>query len=76
MEYARKNNLVIITKDSDFSHKIMYKSPPPKVVHIRYGNIRIKKFYELIRNVWDTIENEIKDHKPVNVFVDRIESIS
>ena len=33
--YARQNNLTIITKDSDFSHRIILNSPPPKVIHIR-----------------------------------------
>lgn len=46
-EYAKTNNLVIVTKDTDFSNKIMFKSPPPKVIHIRFGNIRIQKLHEL-----------------------------
>lgn len=75
-DYAATNNLVIISKDSDFSNKIMYKSPPPKVIHIRYGNIRIQQLHLLLSNIWNEIEEEIKDHKLVNVFVDRIESIS
>jgi predicted nuclease of predicted toxin-antitoxin system len=54
----------------------MYKSPPPKVIHIRYGNVRIQKFHEILVSNWGEIENEIKTHKLVNVFIDRIESIS
>ncbi len=75
-EYAKENDLIIVTKDSDFSNKIMYKSPPPKVIHIRYGNVRIQKFHEILVRNWGEIENEIKSHKLVNVFIDRIESIS
>ena len=75
-DYAKENDLIIVSKDSDFSNKIMYKSPPPKVIHIRYGNIRIQKLHELLTNIWSEIENEIKDHKLINVYIDRIESIS
>jgi predicted nuclease of predicted toxin-antitoxin system len=47
-DYAKKNNLIIVTKDSDFSNKILYKSPPPKVIHIRFGNLRIQEFYKVL----------------------------
>lgn len=38
-EYAKGNSLTIITKDSDFSNRILFKDPPPKVIHIRIGNV-------------------------------------
>ncbi|MBA7557115.1 hypothetical protein ES705_49849 [subsurface metagenome] len=75
-DYAKENGLIIVTKDSDFSNKIMYKSPPPKVIHIRFGNVRIQKLHDLLRNVWDDIEKETENHKLINVFIGRIESIS
>lgn len=74
--YAKSNDLIIILKDSDFSNKIMYKSPPPKVIHIRFENVKIQKFYELLTTMWNNIEKEIENHKLVNVFIGRIESIS
>jgi predicted nuclease of predicted toxin-antitoxin system len=75
-EYAKSNNLIIISKDSDFSNKIMFKSPPPKVIHIRFGNVKIQKLHELLTTMWNDIEKEIEEHKLINVFIDRIESIS
>ncbi len=75
-DYAAKNNLIIVTKDSDFSNKIIYKSPPPEVIQIRIGNVRIQQLHDLIGKIWPNIEEEIKSHKLVNVFIDRIESIS
>ena len=32
-EYSKKNDLTIISKDADFSNKILLKEPPPKVIH-------------------------------------------
>lgn len=75
-EYAKKNQLIIVTKDSDFSNRIMYSLPPPKVIHIRSGNLKIKQLHSLLMNIWKDIEIEVENHKLVNVFIDRIESIS
>lgn len=33
--YAKANNLTIITKDSDFSTKVMFQTPLPKVIHTK-----------------------------------------
>ncbi len=75
-DYAKNNDLIIVTKDSDFSNKILYKSPPPKVIHIRFGNLRIQEFYKVLDKMWTDIEENIKTHKLVNVYKDRIESVS
>jgi predicted nuclease of predicted toxin-antitoxin system len=75
-EYAKTTYLIIVSKDSDFSNRIISKSPPPKVIHIRYGNVRIQELHRLLNSMWIQIENEILEHKLVNVYIDRIESIS
>lgn len=73
--YAQENNLTIISKDSDFSNKIMMNSPPPKVIHIRLGNMKMNTFFEIISKVWDDVIEINTEHKLVNVFIDRIEGI-
>lgn len=73
-KYATENNLTIITKDVDFSNKIMLRQPPPKVIHIRFGNMKMKDFHAVIARVWDEVLILNKDYKLVNVFVDRIEA--
>lgn len=72
--YALGNNMTIITKDSNFSNKILLKQPPPKVIHIRFGNMKTKDFYEAVLKLWDDIRLLNKNHKLVNVFKDRIEA--
>ncbi len=42
--YAKENNLTIITKDSDFSNRIIFHQPPPKVIHVRFGNVKMREF--------------------------------
>ena len=74
-KYAKENNLTIITKDSDFSNKIMLHTPPPKVIHIRFGNMKMKDFFETITRLWDDVLILNTDYKLVSVFKDRIEAI-
>jgi len=44
-EYAPKNDLIIITKDTDFSTRILFHNPPPKVIHTRFGNMKMNQFH-------------------------------
>jgi len=73
--FAKENNLTIISKDSDFSNKIMLSTPPPRVIHIRFGNMKMKPFFDTINKVWNEVVEMNKEHKLVNVFTDRIEGI-
>lgn len=74
-DFARKEKLVIVSKDADFSDRIIAQSPPPWVVHLRFGNLRRKDFHELLKRVWPQIESLLKDHKLINVYADRLEGI-
>jgi len=74
-EYARENALTIITKDSDFSHRIILHKPPPKVIHIRFGNVKMKEFFNILSSLWIDIQTMSATSKLVNVFEDRIEAI-
>ena len=74
-KYALDNNLTIITKDADFSVKVLYKGAPPKVIHLKFGNLRIKELHTLISKIWADIELLLIDNSLINVYLDRIESI-
>jgi predicted nuclease of predicted toxin-antitoxin system len=74
-QYALENNLVILTKDSDFSHKVLYHGAPPKVIHFRIGNLRIKEFYHLIQKIWPEVEALVSENSLINVYTDRLEFI-
>lgn len=74
-EFARKHDLVIVSKDTDFSDRIITSSPPPRVVHLRFGNLRKDEFHALLARVWPQVEALLKSHKLVNIYADRLEGI-
>lgn len=74
-EYARKNGHTIVTKDADFSHRIIVARPPPRIVHIRVANMRLREFERFINANWKAIRAASENHKLVNVYKDRIETI-
>ena len=74
-EYAKAHQLVIVTKDADFTDKILSSSAPPWIVHLRFGNMRRKAFHETLCGRWIRIELLLKEHKLVSVFEDRLEAV-
>jgi predicted nuclease of predicted toxin-antitoxin system len=68
--------MVIITKDSDFSHRIMLSSSPPWIVFLRFGNMRRADFLLLLARVWPQVEELLPANKLISVFSDRIEAIA
>jgi len=74
-EYAIRNHLTIISKDSDFSNRILLKEPPPRVIHIRLGNMHMKDFHDTISRCWEEVLEISMQYKLVNVFKDKIEGI-
>ncbi len=74
-EHARIHHLVIVTKDSDFSDRILVSTPPPWVVHLQTGNMTRKAFSNFIHTNWLKIEALLPDHRLIRVFPDHIEAI-
>ena len=73
-DYARKNNHTIVTKDYDFSYRIIVSQPPPKIIHLRIGNMKLREFAGFVDQNWITIRSLSDGHKLVNVYRDRIET--
>jgi len=53
----------------------LLKQPPPKVIHMRIGNLKMRDFFLLINQVWEEVKILNESYKLVNVFQDRIEGI-
>ncbi|MBD2303546.1 DUF5615 family PIN-like protein [Nostoc sp. FACHB-190] len=73
-QYAKENGLVIVTKDADFSDRLMLDLSPPKVVHLRFGNLRKSEFHSFLAHIWPQIEDLVMNHKLINVYLDQIEA--
>ncbi|MBX3245415.1 MAG: DUF5615 family PIN-like protein [Acidobacteria bacterium] len=74
-DHAKANDLTIVTKDSDFSYRILASAPPPKVIHLRLGNVRLREFADIMEKRWKSIILLSKTHKLVNVLPDRLEGV-
>ncbi len=55
-DYAKQNDFVIISKDTDFYQKSLLLGPPPKVIWFRRGNCSTKHVELILRNQVDRIE--------------------
>ena len=58
-QHAKENNLIIITKDKDFSIKQLVNGAPPKIIHIRFGNVNMKTFFKILTSCWSDVESLI-----------------
>ena len=74
-EMARRKELVLVTKDADFSERMLISEPPPWIVHLRFGNLRRRDFYRVLEQLWPRVEALLPEHKLINVFRDRIEAV-
>ena len=63
--YARNNDLVIVTKDTDFSGWIMLSQPSPRVIHLRIGNMKLQVLHQFLQRVWPRIIELVNSHKLV-----------
>jgi predicted nuclease of predicted toxin-antitoxin system len=75
-EHARSRDLVIVSKDADFLHRIQVEGPPPRVVHIRVGNMRRAAFITWLYRQWPAIERAVASHKLVSAHPDHMELIA
>jgi predicted nuclease of predicted toxin-antitoxin system len=73
--YARQHALAIITKDADFSGRVILHTPPPWIVHLRFGNLRRRDFHTVLARMWPQIEAHLPAHKLINVYADRVEAV-
>ena len=74
-EYAKKNSLTIISKDTDFSDLVLLSEPPPRVIHIKLGNMKMKEFHSIIENIWTEVLMMSREYKLVRVYRDKLEGI-
>jgi predicted nuclease of predicted toxin-antitoxin system len=54
-EYAKANDFVIVSKDSDFHQGSLLYGHPPKFIYLRIDNSPTSKIVQILRDNFDTI---------------------
>lgn len=62
-EFCRKNNFIIVSKDTDFQERSFLQGAPPKVIWLAVGNAGTDKIANLLRQERHRIEQFIEQHK-------------
>jgi predicted nuclease of predicted toxin-antitoxin system len=73
--YAKQQHLTIVSKDADFSELALLNEPPPRVIHIKFGNMKIREFHQTLSKIWADACTVSENYKLVRVYQDRIEGI-
>ncbi len=73
--YAESHRLSIVTKDADFASRVMLHAPPPRVIHIRLGNLKMRDFHAVVSSVWNEVRALSERHRLVRVYADRLEGM-
>ncbi len=60
-DFAKKENFVIVTQDSDFSALTTLYGFPPKIIWIRFGNLKTDKIVDIITKNQNSIQDFLKD---------------
>lgn len=60
-DYAKANNFIIVTQDSDFNDLNFLYGFPPKVIWIRVGNLQTKSLVDLLLNHADAVRIFLND---------------
>jgi predicted nuclease of predicted toxin-antitoxin system len=74
-QYAKNQNLTIITKDRDYADRILWATPPPRIIHLKVGNLKLRDFHVFVSKCWGEVLEISQTHKLVFVFKDSIEGI-
>jgi len=68
LEYARKENRVVITLDSDFHTLLaLTNATTPSVIRIRMEGLKGSELAVLIKRIWPKIETQVKKGAMVSV---------
>lgn len=73
--YAKEHDLTIVTKDADFSDWILLSDPPPRVIRLHIGNMKMRDLFSFLQQHWNEISKLSEIHKLVSVYLDKIECV-
>ncbi|MDX2303263.1 MAG: DUF5615 family PIN-like protein [Microscillaceae bacterium] len=73
--YALAQNLVILTKDTDFYNRCLLSESSPKIVHFQIGNYSLKQLHTYFTQNWGKIVAELPNARLIIAQENEIEVI-
>ncbi|MGV0028393.1 DUF5615 family PIN-like protein [Phormidesmis priestleyi] len=67
-EFAKANDFVIVSKDSDFHQRSLLYGHPPKFIYLRIGNSPTSRIVQILRDHFDTI-TQFGDRESESILV-------
>lgn len=74
-QFAKERNLTIVSKDADFSELALINEPPPRVIHIKFGNMKLRDFHQILTKIWPEVCALSDSYKLISVYPDKIEGV-
>jgi predicted nuclease of predicted toxin-antitoxin system len=74
-DFASKNELVILTKDTDFYNRFLVSSTAPKIIYFQLGNCSLKQLHQYFNDNWSEIEGAIKTSRLIIAKENHIECV-
>lgn len=75
--YAAEHDLVIVTKDADFTDRVLLQDgPPPWVVQLHCGNLRAREMRLFLEAQWPRVLALLPQRRLIQVHLDRIEAVT
>ena len=74
-EYALENELVILTKDTDFYNRFLVSTTAPKIIYFQLGNCSLKQLHQYFKDNWEKIQAEIEISRLIIAKENHIECI-
>jgi len=74
--WAAREHSAIVSKDADFAARILATAPPPWIVHLRIGNVRLAEFRTVIAHLWPQVEALLPAYELIDVYRERIEAVA
>ena len=75
-DYAKRHDLFVITRDTDFFDRLLLYGPPPKVVWVRLGNLRKQDLIRALEDRWLNIQMRLEGADLIEVHPDRLEALT
>lgn len=73
-EFAKKNNLTIVTFDSDFVDLNVVRGIPPKIIWLKTGNLTTRVVADLLNGNVESIKRFLESDQPEHQILEIIKS--